>query len=634
MGEVVVTATRDTQETRKIPANVTVITAKEIATSGATTLIEILDKLEGIHVQAYSGNPAETMIDMRGFGGDNPFGKTLVMLDGRRLNRPDMRSINWMQIPLNTIERVEIVRGGGSVLYGDAAIGGIINIITKRGRGKPQMIASAMAGSYGLNDERAGISGSEGKLSYAVNGENLFTWGYRDRSKYANQGGGMNLGYDTGDKLLLDLGLSFTKNNYELPGPLTKTQTEQNRRQAGNPYDDGSDKYFNANLKAESDWGKFGHLQVNFLFGQKNLETNMVSWGAYNNNRIDTYAVTPKYTLNAAIFGHENKVTVGLDYYYETLDQDRYSDPTRTTKMALVSLKKESLGYYIRDEFSILKELILNAGYRADKTTIKGRDTNATTQAIIFDDKKDHDAEAYEAGLTYLLGKKSKVFTKISTVYRIPFTDEQAVYSGWGADEFLRNLDKEKGKSYEAGTVFYPLNHLRIGATAFRTDMENEITFNNLTWKNENLDKTRHEGVEFSLSFELSGRGKIYGNFTYHRAIFDSGRNTGKTVPLVPERKVNGGLEIYLPYSLTLHPSVRYISDAFQGGDNSNTSEKIKSYTLYDIFLHYRPTGKNHKVSAFLGIENLTDEKYDLIYYNGYYPMPGVIFKGGLAWKF
>ena len=85
------------------------------------------------------------MIDMRGFGGDNPFGKTLIMLDGRRLNRTDMASINWLQMPVNTIEKIEIVRGPGSVLYGDAAIGGVINIITKKGKGKPKFNASFSA---------------------------------------------------------------------------------------------------------------------------------------------------------------------------------------------------------------------------------------------------------------------------------------------------------------------------------------------------------------------------------------------------------------------------------------------------------------------------------------------------------
>jgi len=105
MEEIVVTATRDTQETRKAPANVSVITAEEIENSGATTVVEVLDKLESIQFRTFSGNSTQAQMDMRGFGGDNPFGKALIMLDGRRLNRSDMASINWMQIPVNNIEK-------------------------------------------------------------------------------------------------------------------------------------------------------------------------------------------------------------------------------------------------------------------------------------------------------------------------------------------------------------------------------------------------------------------------------------------------------------------------------------------------------------------------------------------------
>ena len=151
--------------------------------------------------RSYSGSASQAYIDIRGIGGDNPYGKTLIMLDGRRLNRTDMASIDWMEIPLNTIEKIEIVRGSGSVLYGDAAISGVINIITKKGQGEPKFNVSVIAGSYGLNDERASVSGATGKWTYAVNGENNFDFGYRERSKYSAQGGGFDVGYSANDSI-------------------------------------------------------------------------------------------------------------------------------------------------------------------------------------------------------------------------------------------------------------------------------------------------------------------------------------------------------------------------------------------------------------------------------------------------
>ena len=362
MGEVVVTATRDTQEIRKAPANVTVITAEEIEKSGATTIVEALDKLESIQFRTSSGNSSQAYIDMRGIGGDNPYGKTLVMLDGRRLNRTDMASINWMEIPVDTIEKIEIVRGPGSVLYGDAAIGGVINIITKKGKGEPKFNASVLAGSYGLNDERVGVTGATGKWTYAVNGENNFNFGYRDRSKYSAQGGGFDVGYSANDLLNVSLGVSFNKTDYQMPGALTKEQMEQDRRQyqpSAGPWspahsdDDGSDKYTNVNLGIKSFWGTWGQLEINFLYGKKDLQMNMASWYFYSDTNADTYGITPKYILAKEIFGFDNKVIVGVDYYNEPYKKDFFGDRERTTKSSTADFKRESMGYYIRDEFSI-----------------------------------------------------------------------------------------------------------------------------------------------------------------------------------------------------------------------------------------------------------------------------------------
>lgn len=656
--EVVVTATRDTEEIRKVPANISVITTEQIEKSGATTIPEVLDKLESVQFRSYSGNSSQAFIDTRGFGGDNPFGKTLIMLDGRRLNRPDMASINWLQIPLNNVERIEVVRGASAVLYGDAAIGGVINIITKKGEGKPKFNASIMAGSYGLHDERVGVTGSAGKLTYALTGENNFNSGYRERSKYSSQGGGFDVGYDANEFFNVSLGLSFNKTDYQMPGALTKSQMEQDRRQyqpatpanwaSAAPDDDGSDKYTNVNLGIRSFLGSFGQTDVNFLYGRKNLQTNMPSYSfnKFSNTDADTYGITPKYILAKDIFSFKNKLILGLDYYHEPYKKDIFSNRERTIKTNWADLTKDSLGYYIRDEFSLLKNLILNAGYRSEQATIEASNTDAITPANNFQDRnKTYNAEAYEAGLTWLAGKQSKIFAKVATVYRIPFLDEVASFNGFGGELFLNNLEKEKGISMEAGTEFHPFSNLKIGITLFRIDMEDEIQYVYVTpWSgyNQNVGKTRHDGAEFSLSYLWEKHARLYGNFSYHMATFENGGNYKKELPLVPNRMANAGLELYLPWNLTVRPEVRYVSNAFLSGDNDNNTEKLEAYTLYNLYLSYKPAVGKVNVTAFFGVENLTDEKYssfgsDNVSWGGintYYPMPGITFKGGLSFEF
>jgi len=659
MEEVVVTATRDTEEIRKVPANVSVITTEQIEKSGATTIPEVLDKLESIQFRSYSGNSSQATIDMRGFGGDNPFGKSLIMLDGRRLNRPDMSSINWLQIPLNNVERIEVVRGASSVLYGDAAIGGVINIITKKGEGPPKVNASVIVGSYGLHDERVSVTGSVDKFTYALNGENNYNSGYRDRSKFSSMGGGFDFGYNASESFSASLGASFNKTDYQMPGFLTQTQLDQDRRQyqrappelysITTPDDDGSDKYTNVNLGIKSLLGSIGEIDVSFLYGKKDLETNMPSWFLFSDTSTDTYGVTPKYVLAKDIFGFKNKLVIGLDYYHEPYKKELYSSRVRTLKTSSADFTRDSLAYYVRDEFNILKNLILHAGYRSEHTSIEGSNKDNVNPANNFSDEENtYNADAFEAGLTLLVGKKTKVFAKYATVYRIPFLDEIAMFNGYsGGVLFNKNLKKEKGVSMEAGTEWYPLDNLKIGLTVFRINMEDEISWfatGLFTGYNTNQDKTRHDGAEVSLSYAWGKWAKLYGNFTYHKATFENGPYDNKEMPLVPKRMANAGIEIYLPYNLTLRPEVRYVGKTYLSQDYNNVAEKLDSHTLYNVYLSYKPTFGKVTMTAFFGVENLTDEKYssfgsyNVPAYgagapNTYYPMPGIMCKGGLSFE-
>ena len=664
MGEVVVTATRDTQEVRKTPANVSVITAEEINNSGATTVVEVLDKLESIQFRTTSGNASQAYVDMHGIGGDNPFGKTLILLDGRRLNRTDMASIDWMEIPLNTIEKIEIVRGPGSVLYGDAAIGGVINIITKKGEGEPKFNASVLMGSYGLNDERVGVNGATGKWTYAVNGENNFDFGYRERSKYSAQGGSFDLGYSANDLLNVSLGVSFNKTDYQMPGALTKEQIEQNPRQYQNyppalystatPDDDGRDKYTNVNLGIKSFWGPWGQFEINFLYGKKDMQVNLESWYSYSETNADTYGITPKYILTKEIFGFNNKVIVGMDYYNEPYEKDFYGNREQTIETSTANFERDSLGYYILDEFSILKDLILSSGYRSERTEISGSNTDFFYPSNSFTNTKNvYNAEAYEAGLTWLWDTKSKVFAKYATVYRIPFLEEIACFNGFNEGTlFNTNLKQEKGESIEVGTEFYPLNNLKIGLTIFRMDMEDEILWVSTKpgeGENENVGSTRHDGVEVSLSYLWEKYAKFYGNFTYHKATYEEPvpgyQNNKKELWLVPNQMANAGVEIYLPYNLMLRPEIHFVGDSYLSQDFNNTGEKLDRYTLINLYLSYKPSvGKIH-MTAFFGVENLGNIKYasfgsyNVPSYgvgspNTYYPMPGITFKSGISFEF
>src|SRR5512137_3093393 len=129
---------------------------------------------------------------------------------------------NWVEIPLQEIERIEVVRGANSVLYGDSAIAGTINIITKRGEGKPKGEVAFIGGSYNTYDGRAGIRGSADKVYYALSGEALTSQGYRDRSAFSSGSAGGNIGYNPADYFDVSLGITYNKTDNQFPGALTQ----------------------------------------------------------------------------------------------------------------------------------------------------------------------------------------------------------------------------------------------------------------------------------------------------------------------------------------------------------------------------------------------------------------------------
>ena len=146
--EIVVTASRAGRAAAEMPQNVSIITARDIEKSGAANVVEAMKNVGGVEFRSTSGNSAQAEIALRGFG-ENSFGRVLVLLDGQRLNRPDMAGINWLQIPLANVERIEILRGGQSALYGDNATAGVINIVTHKGTAEPVTAAGVDVASWG-----------------------------------------------------------------------------------------------------------------------------------------------------------------------------------------------------------------------------------------------------------------------------------------------------------------------------------------------------------------------------------------------------------------------------------------------------------------------------------------------------
>jgi iron complex outermembrane receptor protein len=539
-------------------------------------------------------------------------------------------------VPLSSVDRIEVVRGGGSALYGDHALGGVINIITKKGTSESALDLSVEGGSEGMNAVRLGASGTEGAMGYTVNAERYASDGYRDRTAFESTGGGAGINCDFSGGLNVSLDASMQSVDYEIPGWLSKTQMEQDPRQALNPDDRAENRYYNAGLGVTMEPAQGQRANVSLSFCRKDMENDMASWFSFADVVVDTIGLTPSYSLDMDLGGHRNNVLAGVDYYRDAMTADRYLDVARTTLTTTADVEKQTLGAYVRDEFSLDRSLALGLGGRVEAAKV---DASVKSFGIpTVDDSVTHDESAWDLSLIRTFGGKSKVFARAGTVYRYPFVDEQVSYIGFGADRFYADIKPEEGESFEVGTEWVFGGECRGGLTLFLLNMRDEISWNGMTMRNENLDKTRHQGAEMSFACKPADFCRVEGNYTWTDAKFSAGMNDGNRIPLVPAHKASVGVKFFFPPRLTLDTVVRYVGESYLGSDYSNAGPKLDAYTVVDLYLQHESKAVKG-LSVWAGAENILDEKYASLGYrgmfeDGYYPAPGTTFKGGVAYRF
>ena len=618
--DVVVTANRQQRESRTIPANVTIITSEDIAASGHNNLVGVLRGTEGVYIRTTSGNAAQAEIGMRGFG-ENSHGRVLVLLDGRKLNRPDMASINWLQIPVSTVARIEIERGANTVLYGDHAVAGVINIITKNGTKDTDASVSAEIGSFGGESIGATLTGSRNKLGYAVNSGYQHSDGYRDRSGYASWGVGSSINYDITDSVSSDLMLSINRLNYQTPGWLTLAEIAQNPEQSTHPGDKAENEYFNADWGLDARLGDgLGRASVNVAYGKKDIASDMMSWASFADMTIETISVMPKYAVDIDLLGHQNRILIGSDYYIDSLSLKRFSDADRGTQSSSAEIEKATLGVYAQDEVTVLENLTMAAGVRRESADV------SASMPGLFDDTETHRETVADISAVWNVNEGTKLFARFGTVYRYPFVDEQVSYFGYGSDQLFTNLAAETGDNLELGVEAALLDKATVGLTVFRVNMDNEIAYNSATWQNENMDKTRRQGAELTVACDAHEMLEIGANYTFSEAKFANGNNDGKDVPLVPGHAATLSATVSLPHAVTVRAQMRYTGETFLGGDYGNEAQKVDDYTVTDLMVRYVPTFAEG-FEAYVAVNNIFDEKYETLgYWNkytsetGYYP--------------
>jgi iron complex outermembrane receptor protein len=590
--EVVVTATRFREPQQELPIGVTVINEERIRASTAATVPELLKQFPGIQVRDNSGSPNQ-QVDLRGFGitGDQ---NTLVLLDGQRISENEQTTVNWAAIPLSAIERIEIMRGSGAVLYGGGATGGTINIITKAPQKNSKSgFLGAGGGSYNTGDYRAGFNLAGDSLGMVVNAGHLETDNYRDANRLRQQNAQADL------RLVGERGTLYAKFGGDdqqllLPNALTEAQIAANRRQAAAPfgsYTNMSGGY--VNLGGEF---KLGDAEFALNGGYRGRKTNAALFLTVA-TQVTVKSLTPRVKLPFAIAGTNHTLVAGVDWEDWDFDGTAAPNPVffATLKRPLSTQRNRAV--YFQDSIALSAATLLSAGARLHRTTFGTNDIASGTGA-----SSERDLRAFEIAMRHRFGEHVAVYGKFGNSFRVPnVNDNYSLFTGTVAQlEPQTSHDREIGTDLKLGRASYRL-------AVYEMDVNNEIHFNPVTFSNVNLAPTRRYGLEGEGKWQLTAGLSAFANYTYAVSKFREGAFSGNAVPLVPRHTANVGAAWQFMPRTRLNAVVNYVGEQVFDGDETNTfGRRMPHYTLVDLKL-------NHETGGWLlsaGVKNLLNQQY------------------------
>jgi iron complex outermembrane recepter protein len=652
--EVVVSSTRlpDTPvDARTLPAKVTVITAEEIKKSGAKTVQEAIQWATGIVMYDQVGNAFQQTIDLRGFNGQ-PVPNTTVFVDGQRMNEPDFNTVNFDLIPYETIDRIEIIPGAAAI-YGKNAMGGVINIITKRGGEKRQVTGEAMGGQWGRQRYTVNASGPIGKFDYYVNLGKEKEDGYRDDSSANISRVNGRVGYRPTEETDVTLSYTFVTDKLYQAGSLPLSIASVNPRANFTPGDfvDHDTNVVRLTGRQGLPWGF--SLNVNGFY--RDLDEQLFTVGlssiAQTISTTQSWGGTVQLTQVAPLFGHQNNLAFGADMQRN----DFRSRLAATSGFGPFNNRTDTneniLGLYAQDSLSLLPQLILTAGVRYDQDSIQTNFEDSFTPPGVG--KKTFNRTNPRAGLTYLIHPIASVYFNYSQGFRVPTFLELFPLVGFQSNP---NLKPETSDNFEIGGKVGLWNWGEASLSLFQSNVKNQIyftctncdaadpaTFNGL---NHNVDRTRRRGVEASFKGRYNEYFDGIINYTYTEATFQSAFNIsatqtimpGNTVPLVPKNRLSVTGNVHPTEGLTLSLIGLYVGSQYYLNDETNTEPQLPSYFLLNGRLAYERPVPGGRLSGFLMLNNILNQKY---YTSGILfpeqfvvPAPTVAVYGGLSYRF
>jgi outer membrane receptor protein involved in Fe transport len=597
------------QELRRVPGQVYVITAKDIQQQNARTVQDALRQVPSIVLYDSVGNPFQPTVDLRGFNAQ-PNPGISVFVDGVRINDPDSNFINFDLIPIQDVERIEVLPGATAV-YGANALGGVINITTKRGSRTPQAMGEAAWGSYNHYRFRGAVSGPVKDFDYYVSG----TWdresGYRDVSDGRVTSFTGRVGYRPTAATDLSLTYGYINNRLEQAGTLPLDVLSNNRKANISPTDFSATEQSAVTLQGRQQlpWGFSLAGNAYYRDNSRDLQTT----GLSSSGRTFTDTSTPGGTLQLShdvkFWGLRNSLSVGGEIRHS----DVGTASTSTFGPSQRQIGEDSYGLYAQDSLDLLPNLTVTGAVRYDVTTYAFEDELSP----INNGDKRFNRVTPRAGLTYTPWDFVTLYGNYGQGFRVPTTDELFAFAGLGSNPNLRPVTST---TYEVGVRVRPLSWLEMTGAYFLTDVRDEILFlpdpTGLTFgQNQNAPESRRQGVEIATRLRPHERVDVQLNYSYTDAryrsqavLFGSTINPGDRVALVPLHRVFARVAVRPLDGVELSVDGQYVGSQVLLNNETNQT----SFRIQDSFVLNAQASYTWKfLTLYIQGLNLTDAKYE-----------------------
>ena len=550
------------------PVGATVITADEIRSAGVTDVNGAIRKIGGVYGrQSLDGSP-DFGLDLRGFG-TNSSQNLVVFVDGVRMNENELTGALLSTIPVDTVERIEITRGGSSVLYGEGATGGVINIITSSFNKRSAQAGyhgsvSLEGGRFGQHDARASVRHGAGALSFDLAAAHQGTDNYRDNNEFRQKTVSGGLGWEQGGSRL-GIRVESARQDMRFPGALSLAEFEANPRQSLTPNDFGA---LDSDRVSVSAGHRIGAVELAAELSHRERESrgHFESFSADIVNTSRQTQFSPRLRHLGRSRGLLNEFVAGVDL----LRWERTSVFASSFGTSQGDAAQDSRAFYVRDEVRWNEAWNARLALGARHERFEKDSTESSSQS--------QNAWSLEGSIDPVPGVT--LHAKAGESYRVPNADENGYRSSPDVLEIQTSRDLEFG-------VTVGSEARRVSARVFRHRLRDEIFFDPTLFApfgaNTNLDPTRRQGVELDGHVNLPANLRLSGHVQHVQAEFTDGPNAGREMVLVPKNVVTARLAWLPGGGHSADIGAQYVSTQRYGSDFDNTcGARIPSYTTID----------------------------------------------------